>query len=260
MVIQAVNDLPKTFLKVFVLRKDMPGYEDICEELKTSFPGAIFSLLPGITEGQACSALIGMEYLEKISTSSELGPVTVGACDNGALYDAGMLEQMMSDEDIDVIVWGVRGHPNAMRHPNMFGWINAVDGKIKSISVKNPLKSPASDPIIIGTFTFRRAQDFRNVVKKLIARDGTVNGEFYIDSCINDAIELGLNCQLFEVSHFISWGTPNDLKTFEYWQSCFHKWADHPYQIQNDHRVNIEARDLLLSRFYSEPPKLIKCR
>ena len=61
-----------------------------------------------------------------------------------------------------------------------------------------------------------------------------VNGEYYIDSAINDAISLGLKCVVFEIDYYICWGTPNDLRTFEYWQSCFNGWEGHPYLIKND--------------------------
>jgi len=47
-------------------------------------------------------------------------------------------------------------------------------------------------------------------------------------------MELGLRCVLFEIDHYICWGTPNDLKTFEYWQSCFDGWNGHSYKILND--------------------------
>jgi hypothetical protein len=86
-------------------------------------------------------------------------------------------------------------------------------------------------------------------VEHLINRDGRINGEFYIDSCINDAIDLGLRCHLFEVDNFLSWGTPNDLRTFEYWQSCFHKWASHPYRLELDGRIPTEAVSNLESRY-----------
>ncbi|MBR8657931.1 hypothetical protein KDH83_31945, partial [Achromobacter sp. Marseille-Q0513] len=84
---------------------------------------------------------------------------------------------------------------------------------------------------------------------RLLARDGRVNGEFYLDSTINDAIALGLRCQVFTVDHLLSWGTPNDLRTFEYWQSCFHKWASHPYRLENDGRVPAEAVPLLARQY-----------
>ena len=103
-----------------------------------------------------------------------------------------------------------------------------------------------------------RAEDFRTVVNHLIARDGRVNGEFYIDSGINDAIELGLRCRLFEVDSFLSWGTPNDLRTFEYWQSCFHKWASHPYRLEKDSRVSDDAARFLIQRYQAMIPALPK--
>ena len=95
------------------------------------------------------------------------------------------------------------------------------------------------------------------MVDHLIARDGRVNSEFYIDSCINDAIGLGLRCHLFEVDSFLSWGTPNDLRTFEYWQSCFHKWESHPYALNLDGRVPKDARHELKVRYQATLPELL---
>jgi hypothetical protein len=47
---------------------------------------------------------------------------------------------------------------------------------------------------------------------------------------------------VLEVDHYLCWGTPNDLKTFEYWQSCFHKWDSHPYRWQED-RWRLEFKE-----------------
>ena len=182
MVTQATNDLPAAIHHVFVLRSDMPGYQEISDELKLVYPDAVIETIPGVTEGQACSALIGLEALEN-TIGSAPGPVTFGACDNGMLYNTQAFYKLADNPDVDIVVWGVRGHANAVRHPKMFGWINAEKGRIRGISVKTPLESPATDPIVLGTFTFRRAEDFRRVVEHLIARDGRINGEYYIDSC-----------------------------------------------------------------------------
>lgn len=255
MVNQATEDLPKAQHHVFVLRQDMPGYAEIAKELERAFPGTVIETIPQVTEGQACTALLGLEALER-AVSDIQGPITFGACDNGALYDEQVFQDLIDNPDVDVIVWGVRGHANAIRHPQMFGWIDAENGRIRRISVKTPLQSPATDPIVLGTFTFRRAEDFRQVVSRLIQRDGRINGEFYIDSTINDAIETGLHCELFEVDSFLSWGTPNDLRTFEYWQSCFHKWSGHPYRLQNDGRIPRDAVAELESRYQATVPVL----
>ena len=82
------------------------------------------------------------------------------------------------------------------------------------------------------------------------------NGELYVDTCINDAIALGLKCRLFEIDHYLGWGTPDDLRTFEYWQACFHKWASHPYRLEHDPRVPAEARAMLAERYQAvKPPR-----
>ena len=260
MVTQATHDLPSAIHHSFVLRSDMPGYENITEELKGIYPSAVIKTIPEVTEGQACTALVGLDALEQENGNTS-SPITIGACDNGAIYDAKAFQQLAENPDVDVIVWGVRGHANAVRHPNMFGWIKADDdGRVQTITVKTPLESPETDPVVLGTFTFRRAEDFRKVVNHLIARDGRVNGEFYIDSCINDAIELGLRCHLFEVDSFLSWGTPNDLRTFEYWQSCFHKWPSHPYHMSLDSRIPKNALAELETRFQGIQPDILDTR
>ena len=258
MAIQAIADLPQSKYQSLVLRESMVDLISIEQSLKVEFPNALLTLVPGLTKGQACTALIGLDALEK-SIDSDFSPITFGACDNGVLFDQKSYQALLNNPDIDVIVWGVRGHANAIRKPHMFGWIDANnDGHINSISVKTPLSSPATDPIVIGTFTFKKVDDVRRAINALIARDGLINGEFYLDSCVNDAIFMGLRCQLFEVDSFISWGTPNDLKTFEYWQSCFHKWPHHPYRLENDSRIDQSALKALLERYTQLIPDLLK--
>ena len=254
MALQAIGDLPPSKNQSFVLRADMPGLEAIEEALLTTYPHCTITLVPGVTEGQACTALIGLDALEKAALIEDLNTVTFSACDNGVLFDRDGYQALLDDAQIDIIVWGARGHTNAIRRPEMFGWINSDNGLIQNISVKTPLGSPATDPIVIGTFTFKKNTQAHAAIESLLARNGRINGEFYLDSCINDAIELGLRCYLFEVNSFISWGTPNDLKTFEYWQSCFHKWAHHPYRLELDTRVDPTQLKILNTRFAHQTP------
>ena len=237
MVVQATQDLPKTKNNVFVIRSDMQGYEEVKEELNQSFPNPIIKTINYVTEGQAKTAIIGVNEI-KDTELDNISPLTVGVCDSGAIYDKKKLEHLLNSPDVDLIVWGIRGYTNAIRNPQMYGWFDSNElGVINKVSVKTPLKNPANDPIVLGTFTFKKLEDFTRVTDSLISRDGKINKEFFMDSCIEDAINLGLNCVLFEVDSFLCWGTPNDLKTFEYWQSCFHLWGSHPYNLKLDDRV-----------------------
>ncbi len=248
MVAQATHDLPPAENQIFILRSDMQGCAKISSELAQLYPNSILKPIDYITDGQACTTLIGLDVLEENKFKSD-GFVTVGTCDNGMLYQENAFLNLVNNPEIDVIVWGIRGYQNAQRNPNMYGWIDEKDGHIKAISVKTPLQNPKLDPIVLGTFTFRNAENLRRSINGLIERDGRVNGEFYLDSCINVAIAMGLNCYLFEVDSYLCWGTPNDLRTFEYWQSCFHKWKSHPYRLELDRRVPKDKLGILHEKY-----------
>ena len=255
MVIQAVNDLPNSDHQVFVLREDMPNAEGIMARLSNTYNQPIIKCIPKVTEGQACSALLGLDVLEE-AIKGFVGPVTFSACDNGVIYNHEVFDSLMNDDGIDVIIWGIKGYANAIRHPKMYGWINENHGKVSDILVKTTPISTQDQPIIIGTFTFKKASDFRISVESLFNRNGRINNEFYIDSAINDAIQLGLKCHYFEVDSFISWGTPNDLKTFEYWQSCFSKWPQHPYKLELDQRISKQQIQDIRDKYKDIQPAL----
>jgi NDP-sugar pyrophosphorylase family protein/SAM-dependent methyltransferase len=236
MVVQATLDLPAAERHVFVLRKDLPGLDAIETTLQARFPGSFAVELAEVTDGQARTCLLGLDATGLDSVDLD-APLTIGACDNGAIYDADALRAALDDNEADVLVWVARGYPGALRRPTHYGWVDEAGGTVRSVSVKVPLENPARDPIIVGTFTFKRARDFAAAAEAMIARDGRVNGEFYVDSCIEDAIALGLRCRVFDIEHYLCWGTPDDLRTFEYWQHCFHHWPSHPYRLELDSRV-----------------------
>ena len=246
MVFQAISKLPHFSQNIFVVQKKIfkrKMFDIIFEKNKDSF----IEVISNPTKGQALTALIG---LEKINPKNYKYPITIGSCDSSFFFDKDKYLNLIKNDDIDIIVWAARNHSNAKRNPNMFGWIDAgKDNFINEISVKKVIKNDLSKPIVIGTFTFKNRSVLIKSVENMIHRNGIVNGEFYIDSCINDAISLGYKCYVFMVDHFISWGTPNDLKTFEYWQSAFHKWKYHPYKIDNDQMMNKRKISVLKNKY-----------
>ena len=44
---------------------------------------------------------------------------------------------------------------STIRRPAMFGWVDCNDNRVRSMSVKQPLGSPPTDPVFTGTVTFR---------------------------------------------------------------------------------------------------------
>jgi NDP-sugar pyrophosphorylase family protein len=223
MALRALEDLPKTPSVRVVIRRDMPQAKRLITELSREIENIEVVTIDKLSEGQAITALAALDGVPDDATA------TIAACDAGMIYDAGAFADLLVDKSVDVIVWGARGYPFAARKPESYGWIEA-DGKskIRKVAVKVKPADAWRDAIITGTFTFRRAGDYRLAVKRMIERNARVNGEFYIDTVINDAIELGLNCRLFEIESYLGWGSPEELKTYEYWRTCFAHIASRP--------------------------------
>ncbi|MAV94059.1 MAG: hypothetical protein CMA31_00055 [Euryarchaeota archaeon] len=245
MALQAIKDLPSSSENIFLLRKDLDMLDEIEQQLLSIRPNGTIIKLDGLTDGQASSAMHGINKIQNKDI-----PLTIGACDNGMIYNQKKFLDLIANPNVDIIVWAIRGHKNAAVNPEMYGWINSKDhGKISSVSVKSPIGNVKTDPIITGTFTFKKQNYFSDSVNAMKARDGKINNEYYIDECINDAISNGLNCYIFEIEHFLCWGTPEDLMIFEYWQSCFHKWGAHPYSLDIDPSILPNKLDELKYRY-----------
>ena len=229
MAVQAIMDLPSTDTQRFILRADLHGIDKLKNAITNFAKSAEFITLNHMTDGQASTCEEGAKGLALNE------PVTIAACDNGMIYYSDKFLTLMDSNNVDVIVWAARGYPGAIRNPEMYGWIESdKTGVINNISVKKPLNNPKTDPIVVGAFTFKKLNSFLESVKKMKKRGAKVNDEYYIDTAINDAIDLGLKCVVFEIDSYICWGTPNDYKTFEYWQVCFDQWHNHPYKLTID--------------------------
>lgn len=247
MVIQTLKMLPKAGSYSFTLLSSKASSK-IKNILQRNFSQPIIKILKAPTDGQAKSAKIAYDNILKDKGEIE-SPLTIAACDNGNIFNFQKFSDLISKDKIDIIVWGVRGHPNAIKNPKMYGWIEERNGKILNISVKEPLSNILNDPIITGTFTFKDKAIYEKLHKDLIDANYKVNNEYYVDSLIDIAVKKGLNCQLFEIDHYLSWGTPDELLTFQYWQSCFHKWSSHQYLVENDKLVT--NKNSLINTFYN---------
>lgn len=171
------------------------------------------------TKGQACTC---EEMIRRAKVNPE-DSILISACDNGIKYDQNALKQLFDDITNDIIVWSFRNHPTSKRSPNSYAWLSIENGLITNVSCKKlPHElDPAKGYAIVGTMFFRKAKYFLDGLKRNYEMNFTTNGEFYVDDVINSNIEAGLTVRNFEVDHYISWGVPSDLRSYNYWQEYF---------------------------------------
>lgn len=229
MVVASTKSMPLAKQNLFITRKDvLQDADGLDKKVLKSFENAEFITIEELTEGQACTALLARNRIPAQE------PLLIEACDHGILYDEKAFSRDISESSgIDILIFTFSNFPPVVRNPKAYGWVDVdEDGHVKRVSVKLPLKGdPLTHQAIIGSFWFRKAEFFFKAADSMIEHDSRINNEFYIDEAMNFAIQLGYNVHVFEVDRYVSWGTPNDLKTYEYWQRFFHRVNFHPYKF-----------------------------
>jgi NDP-sugar pyrophosphorylase family protein len=212
---------------VIVSREDLDDVGAV-KELAAACDAKIV-MLKELSRGQAESALAGIRAL------SSNAPVTVTACDAISIVkgaDVAMVFDEVGPESL--VVWTSNPYHLGNRSPEQYGWVSYDESHhvLETWIKKKPAVESAG--VIIGTFGFGSRDFAIEAIENLIADNETINGEFYLDSLVRRQIEAGKPCIAFEVESFVSVGTPAEYESVLYWQSCFDKWALHPYKLIND--------------------------
>lgn len=234
MVVQAVNCLPHTDKKAFICLEEHLSSYPLSDTLQTHYDNLEIHSINQVTQGQACTCEIGIQQ----SNIDRDNPILISACDNGVYYDVAKYNELISDPTIDVIVWTFRNNSASKNNPNMYAWLETDnENNILSVSCKKfdpNIHDIKTSHVIIGTMFFKKASYFLDGLQNNYNTDTRTNGEFYVDDVINENIKQGLNVKVFEVDHYICWGTPDDYETYRYWQTFFDKCDWHPYQKTKD--------------------------
>ncbi len=215
MVVSATNALPAANSYVFVVRDFQIKEYQIDKHLLKHFPKADIIVLDHLTEGQAITCLAAKSV---INPKEEL---IIGASDNGMIYKRELFTE--AKKDVDALVFTFRNNPAVIAKPQAYGWVKTkLNNEVERMSVKVPIsKTPMNDHAVVGAFWFREASFFNEAVERMVAQNRRVNNEFYVDECINDLIDLGYKVKVFEIEHYVCWGTPNDYETFLYWEKYY---------------------------------------
>jgi NDP-sugar pyrophosphorylase family protein len=212
MIERALATLPQPERTVLVCRGDTAG-----AMRSHARPGTSVIELASLTAGQACTCLTAEEDVDPEA------PLLIAPCDASVVYDEAALAPLIDPGGADAVVFTFKDHAHANRNPEQYGWVRAgADGRVSGISCKVPISAdPSADPGIIGTFWFRRARAFFDAVRSQMEKGRRRNGEFYVDDTLTEFLEAGADVRHFDVRHYIGLGTPDDVRTFEYWHRHF---------------------------------------
>jgi NDP-sugar pyrophosphorylase family protein len=212
---RSLSTLPASEQCVLLARADVLDAPELQRMPGVSAIQAV--LVESSTEGQASTCLLAEDRIDRSS------PLLIAPCDASTVFEPKRWAELVQEPTVDCVVWCFRDHPHANRNPKQYGWVETnAAGRVQSVSCKRALHDDVRDDLgIIGIFWFRRAQAFFDLARRLVAENRRVNGEFYVDSVLQLAVEQGLDVRAFKVEHYTCFGTPDDVMTYEYWRKHF---------------------------------------
>ncbi|MCE1247380.1 MAG: NTP transferase domain-containing protein [Firmicutes bacterium] len=218
MIKRTLESFPLMKNTVAVLRKEFLDNPEMVQVLQQEGSKTDVITVEKTTEGQACTCMLAEDKIDPEK------PLHIIPCDSAVVYNEARFRDLMESDDTDAVIWTFRNHPNANRKPKQYGWVLSDGDKATGISCKIPLsETPKNDPGIVGAFSFKKGKFFTDGVKELIRRNLRTNGEFYVDTMMGVLIEQNLNVKIFDVTHYLCFGVPDDVRTFEYWEEYFRK-------------------------------------
>lgn len=226
MFIMSVKSFPSADNFIFICLKEHYQKYKLKSLIENTFRHYEIILVDEVTEGQACTCLLAEDKL-KLDEG-----LFIASCDYQMVYDKDKYKDLLSDNEIDVIIWTFKIGTLKMANPNAFAYCRTDGNRVLEVVEKQTISdTPHLDPAVAGSFTYRKAELFLRGAKRMIDRNIRINNEFYVGTSINQLIEEGYKVITFEIDKFISFGNPFELMLVQYWQDYFDKLEDHPYSI-----------------------------
>lgn len=218
MVIQAVNQLPKTSKQIFICQNEHLGKYPLEANIKKYFTNSEILGIDYVTEGQACTCELAFVNFN-IGLENHL---MISACDNGVYYNIDEYVKLLEDDSVDIIIWSFSNNPTGKLYPHMYAWLDVDSNNyIKRVSIKKPFTDCENKYAIIGTMLFKKAKYYLEGLELIYKNNLKTNGEFYVDNMIEPLVNAGYKIKIFDVTNYLCWGTPNDYRTYNYWHEYF---------------------------------------
>ena len=176
------------------------------------------------TRGPVHTVLCGAEQI------SDADEVIVNYCDFSAYWDyAGVLDEIRRTGCQGALT-AYRGfHPHSLG-PNYYAYIREQNGEMLEVKEKACFTSNRMEEFAsTGTYYFASGAMMKRYFRELVGLGVAVNDEYYVSMVFNLLVRDRLRVRVYEVEHFLQWGTPEDLEEYRYWsdacdRSAFASW------------------------------------
>jgi NDP-sugar pyrophosphorylase family protein len=220
MALRAARSMPPADNWIFLPRRQDLDRHPIERALRRFSKDCTIVPVDSLTSGQAATCLLAADSLHR---DDEL---FISSCDYEVRFDFDSWNEILANPSIDGAIWTYRMRGLPIKNPDAFAYCRVVDrgglAVVTEVVEKRRISSaPELDPMVVGSFWYRRAEDFVFGARRMIEQGISVNGEHYVGTSINQLIEAGKTFVAFDVEQWISFGDPFELRVLEWWDDHF---------------------------------------
>ena len=151
------------------------------------------------------------------------GDAVVMSCDYEHLVDRKVFNMETPKGVASIAILYTSYNPLRMKNASAFAYCEADEAGVVSRIVEKELLSdtPANDKLLVGTFWFQNVSLLFSALEIALSANMLVNGELCVAFAINAMIRRGYVVKAIPVTHWISYGDPDEVEIYQWWESIF---------------------------------------
>ena len=181
---------------IFIVQKEHREKYNLDSMLSLLAPGCDIVDVDKVTEGAACTVLLGKEFINNDN------PLVIANSDQFVEWSSLDFFYKMNEQNLDGGIVSFKS-----THPKWSYAKTDNNGFILEVAEKKTI----SDIATVGIYYWKKGSDFVKYAEQMIDKNIRVNKEFYVCPVYNEAILDGLKFKTFDVPKMWGLGTPEDL-------------------------------------------------
>ena len=215
-VARLIERFPPSWRFVFICDEAHLRATELRRVLLECAPSAEIVGIKGHKEGPVRTLLDGAAAI------GDGDPVLVNYCDFSFDWDPGDFLDFAERTACEGAIFCYRGfHPHCLG-ANMYAYCRESGGRILEVREKACFTSDRTQEYASsGTYYFASGKLAKQYCSRAVAEGLSTQGEFFVSMAYNPMIQDGRPVRIYELAHFLQWGTPADLEDYVYWHRAF---------------------------------------
>jgi NDP-sugar pyrophosphorylase family protein len=217
MIERLLKKFPTHWPTTFVLAENHKD-TGLVEFLKKIRPQCNIFYVPKNSEGPA----LALEEATRHLPASD--PVLVSYCDYGIKWDPFDFEDFVKISQCDACLISYRGFHAHYLSDVKYAYSKIQHNRVIEVKEKGSFTEQRENEFAsCGAYYFKSNSLLIDALKYQKNKNLKTNGEFYTSLTTQAIIEMNpqARIKIYEIPYFLQWGTPQDLKIYEYWEQTY---------------------------------------